>query len=52
MCCERVTKNMEIRLEFMESKIAMIRIWNYNKARTHSSKCTRNVEILLDGDMV
>lgn len=35
MCLEKINKNMEIKIEFKECKISMIRIWNYNKARIH-----------------
>lgn len=50
MCLERVEKNMEIKLKFKETKIAMIRIWNYNKGRTYRSKGVRKMEILIGMD--
>jgi len=50
MCLERVEKNMEIKLKFKETKIAMIRIWNYNKGRTHRNKGVRKMEILIGMD--
>ncbi|CAK81218.1 unnamed protein product (macronuclear) [Paramecium tetraurelia] len=50
MCLERVDKNMEIKLRFKETKIAMIRIWNYNKGRTHKNKGVRKMEILIGMD--
>lgn len=45
MCVERLSKNMEIKIEFKETKLSMIRIWNYNKGRTYKNKCVRNIEI-------
>ncbi|CAJ1343837.1 unnamed protein product [Effrenium voratum] len=32
-----------------ETEISMIRVWNYNKSRLHSSRGVRDLEILLDG---
>ncbi|CAK9079564.1 unnamed protein product [Durusdinium trenchii] len=32
-----------------EMEISMIRVWNYNKSRLHSSRGVRDMEILLDG---
>ena len=52
MCLERVSKNMEIRIEFKETKLAMIRIWNYNKGRTYKNKGVRNIEMLLENDYI
>lgn len=43
MCLEKINKNMEIRIEFKECKISMVRIWNYNKARIH---CQKGAKIL------
>ncbi|CAD8210251.1 unnamed protein product [Paramecium pentaurelia] len=51
MCLERIEKNMEIKLKFKETKIAMIRIWNYNKGRTHRNKGVRRMEILIGMDL-
>lgn len=34
------------------SKIAMIRVWNYNKSRIHTSRGVRDVDISLDGKMI
>ncbi|CAF1052117.1 unnamed protein product [Adineta ricciae] len=34
------------------TKIAMIRIWNYNKNRIHSARGARDVEIALDGRVI
>lgn len=50
MCLERIEKNMEIKLKFKETKIAMIRIWNYNKGRTYRNKGVRKMEILIGMD--
>ncbi|CAD8210054.1 unnamed protein product [Paramecium octaurelia] len=50
MCLDRIDKNMEIKLRFKETKIAMIRIWNYNKGRTHRNKGVRKMEILIGMD--
>lgn len=30
----------------------MVRVWNYNKSRIHSSRGAREVEMLLDGELV
>jgi len=32
-----------------KTEICMIRVWNYNKSRLHSSRGVRDMEILLDG---
>lgn len=32
-----------------KTEISMIRVWNYNKSRLHSSRGVRDMEILLDG---
>lgn len=34
------------------TKIAMIRIWNYNKSRIHTSRGVRDVDVSLDGKMI
>ncbi|UJR14999.1 hypothetical protein I4U23_001976 [Adineta vaga] len=34
------------------TKIAMIRIWNYNKSRIHSARGAKDVEIALDGRII
>ncbi|CAD8126525.1 unnamed protein product [Paramecium sonneborni] len=52
MCIERIDKNMEITIKFNETKLSMIRIWNYNKGRTYRAKCVRNIEIVLDTDSI
>lgn len=49
MCLGRVSKQMEVRIEIEEDKIAMIRVWNYNKGRIYNAKCVRQLEISLDG---
>lgn len=42
--------NHYIYMMFKQSvKIAMIRIWNYNKSRIHSYRGARHMEIILDG---
>lgn len=46
----RIGKSMEVKFEFPEQKISMIRVWNYNRGRIYNSKCVRQLEILLDGD--
>ncbi|CAD8183635.1 unnamed protein product [Paramecium pentaurelia] len=52
MCIERIDKSMEITIKFNETKLSMIRIWNYNKGRTYRAKCVRNIEIVLDTDSI
>eukprot|EP00929_Paragymnodinium_shiwhaense_P020879 TRINITY_DN13777_c0_g1_i1.p1 TRINITY_DN13777_c0_g1~~TRINITY_DN13777_c0_g1_i1.p1 ORF type:complete len:1653 (+),score=426.78 TRINITY_DN13777_c0_g1_i1:112-5070(+) len=34
------------------TEVAMIRVWNYNKSRLHSSRGVRDLEILLDGEPI
>ncbi|KAF4527611.1 hypothetical protein B566_EDAN016297 [Ephemera danica] len=49
------TSGMEhnIKLEFAkQEKIALIRIWNYNKSRIYSNRGVRNVEISLDQSLI
>ena len=52
MCIERIDKSMEITIKFNDTKLSMIRIWNYNKGRTYRAKCVRNIEIVLDTDSI
>jgi hypothetical protein len=33
-------------------RLAMVRIWNYNKSRTHSYRGAREVELRLDGQLI
>ncbi|CAF3553894.1 unnamed protein product [Rotaria sp. Silwood1] len=48
-----VDKNHFIYITFEHpTKIAMIRIWNYNKNRIHSARGAKDVEILLDGRII
>lgn len=35
-----------------QTEISMIRVWNYNKSRLHSSRGVRDLEILLDGSPI
>ncbi|CAE7406632.1 Katnip [Symbiodinium natans] len=35
-----------------QTEISMIRVWNYNKSRLHSSRGVRDLEILLDGHAI
>ncbi|CAF0803169.1 unnamed protein product [Rotaria sordida] len=47
------SKNHFIYITFEHpTKIAMIRIWNYNKNRIHSARGVKDVEITLDGFMI
>ncbi|XP_062848566.1 katanin-interacting protein isoform X2 [Trichomycterus rosablanca] len=43
-------KSCEIRLDLGEKRrLAMIRVWNYNKSRIYSVRGVKDVEMLLDG---
>lgn len=43
-------KRCEITLDLGETqRLAMIRVWNYNKSRIHSFRGVRDVDMLLDG---
>ncbi|XP_053091605.1 katanin-interacting protein isoform X2 [Pangasianodon hypophthalmus] len=43
-------RRCEITLDLGETqRLAMIRVWNYNKSRIHSFRGVRDVEMLLDG---
>ncbi|NP_001088144.1 protein KATNIP homolog [Xenopus laevis] len=42
-----------INLDFVEPcRVAMIRIWNYNKSRIHSFRGVKEVEIFLDNELI
>lgn len=42
-----------LELEFEEeAEVAMIRIWNYNKSRIHSTRGARFIEMALDGKLI
>ncbi len=42
-----------IRIRFAEPiTVAMVRVWNYNKSRIHSTRGARDVEMYLDGGVV
>ncbi|XP_047667249.1 katanin-interacting protein isoform X3 [Tachysurus fulvidraco] len=46
-------KQCEITLDLGEvQRLAMIRVWNYNKSRIHSFRGVREVDMLLDGQMI
>lgn len=34
------------------TKIAMVRVWNYNESRIHSTRGARNVTLSLDGKVI
>ena len=36
----------------LREKIALIRVWNYNKSRTYASRGVREMQILLDGNLI
>lgn len=45
--------NHYIRMEFhVEEKLAMLRIWNYNKSRIHSYRGAKDVEIKLNNMLI
>ncbi|KAK3752195.1 hypothetical protein QZH41_019340, partial [Actinostola sp. cb2023] len=47
------TENHYIYVTFTETiRIAMIRIWNYNKSRIHSYRGAKDIEITLDDDLI
>ncbi|XP_058252111.1 katanin-interacting protein isoform X2 [Hemibagrus wyckioides] len=46
-------KRCEITLDLGEmQRLAMIRVWNYNKSRIHSFRGVREVDMLLDGQRI
>ncbi|KAF7709026.1 hypothetical protein HF521_018083 [Silurus meridionalis] len=46
-------KRCEIALDLGETqRLAMIRVWNYNKSRIHSFRGVRDVDMLLDGHRI